>query len=373
MKFFKEEKIIYENKARTDPFILFQKIRNLKISLSQKIAAAVFVSAFKIGVEVHEIKQIRERDEITIHIDKDGNREYQHSDEQTTQYLDYLTGKKVHRAFLKRMMAHQYIIEENISSYRDMDQSEIDSLAYLDYQRYIQRYKELYEVNCEIEKNLLRFIKDEEKRGLKSELLLEDLKKTRHLKDSIKKELVKMEEIGFKNFIDEELEELNTVITDGFNRDYYEFIWRLEKENGKPRIRSVVEQQQSKRTPYRAYYHSRNNTMHVIDPIFLSLGEEDSDFFAELAHAQQFVSGPYHKILLKKIHDVIDDYKILKRVLMDTSETNLEEKRFIHQLEEYDDPSTIEYEAHKIIEKIFRKQKDSILHIKKEFNLKKDE
>ncbi len=126
------------------------------------------------------------------------------------------------------------------------------------------------------------------------------------------------------------------------NAEIYNELWQLEKESGAPQVRintSFAAFAQSKEGGPRAHYSSLTHTIYLNTPF---VGCELDEFFGEMAHAEQFTpnSTARYSNMGRGVWDLL---RVAMRARLNPA----------HLVEEYNktyqQPGTIEYEAHGVI------------------------
>lgn len=140
------------------------------------------------------------------------------------------------------------------------------------------------------------------------------------------------------------------------NDELYQALWNIERETGNPRI--VMDMDESKADQgrsFRASYNRESNTMHIYYPplkadVAQSRSEAIGAMVAESSHAQQF-----HGSFVGHIKNSIREERDVADV---TNRAAVEHKSFddAYDEREYDTPGTIENEAHTVIEPELKKQ-----------------
>ncbi len=317
---------------------------------------------FQLKKESGKAKKVRELYKVEIINEKNGEKRYVHSDKETTYYIEFVTGKEIHREFLKKIMALEYIKIEEIRNEKTLTEKEIDLYA----RRYFliekeaneEKIKKIEEIFQKIksEKNILTIIKTIKNEFPEIEF---EEKETKDIIQKLKELQIELKERrknykNFDTFFENyflSFQELFRSLDNKKNKIIYESIWELEIKNGSPRIRSSIEYQYDPINPYRAYYDISNNTIYLSENLIIS-----DEYFAELAHAQQFASGSIIKNAFNRINKKIDYLVTKMKVKFDKSSKNLEEKYYYHQLDEYENPFSVENRAHKEIEKNLKKE-----------------
>ena len=136
-----------------------------------------------------------------------------------------------------------------------------------------------------------------------------------------------------------------------FNQKEYQKIWELEKENGSPKVRFVLDQHRRTNRPYWAYYHFLSNTIYM-NFFSYSIGEEGvagkeraryDNYLPEILHAGQYGNDP--------IGSAISISESASRVsffwLRDVFDGNGSEGWITHYKSEYHRPRTLEWTIHR--------------------------
>lgn len=131
-----------------------------------------------------------------------------------------------------------------------------------------------------------------------------------------------------------------------FDEDLYSALWKLEQECGNPKVRFMFEgkTQRYSASFERSFYSAKSNT------IFIDVGsneETTEDFIAELSHAKQFDENPISSLLLGARDNLQVQIKASSQGL------SFDE---VYDQTMYDQPGTIEYQAHQEIEPELKKK-----------------
>jgi hypothetical protein len=126
-------------------------------------------------------------------------------------------------------------------------------------------------------------------------------------------------------------------------------IWEMEKEAGAPKVRAIEFTPKAKdylsETPNRAaFYDPNTNTVYI--SLFAESHNKLDLLFSEYAHSQQYTAKPT-KNILKGMRD-----ERLTRNMVEAIGLSYDQA----QDYEYNDPTTVEYEAHKIIEPSLKRE-----------------
>lgn len=170
-----------------------------------------------------------------------------------------------------------------------------------------------------------------------------DAKKDKLPETSIKKKVQIAEELSSSGYLEDEKLIKASMIDPSpkvFDEDLYSALWKLEQECGNPKVRFMFEgkTQRYSGSAGRSFYSAMSNT------IFIDVGSNEQTtkaFIAELSHAKQFDENPINSLVVSIKDDI--------HVQMEASKKNLS-FREVYDQTMYDQPGTIEYQAHQEIE-----------------------
>ncbi len=143
----------------------------------------------------------------------------------------------------------------------------------------------------------------------------------------------------------------NILESGGFDPELYAALWKLEQEYGNPKIKLISGRDFDVDT--RAYYNNRNNIMYLnID----SMDTIENQYIAELSHAKQYDRNPVHFMLREY-------YAVLKTEVRHLSSKKPGSHQSKYDLL-YNEPGSIEYEAHRIIEPKLKSELETLTPIR---------
>jgi len=152
------------------------------------------------------------------------------------------------------------------------------------------------------------------------------------------------------------LKEFDTILSGAvYLEGLYSIIWEQEKRSGSPYVRwSVTENTANIGDVHNgAFYEADTHTMYI-KPEALTCSNITDQYVAEVSHALQYTEKPVRN-LLRNICDNFTALVIARQTGMDT--------RDVRNLILYDEPGTVEYEAHKIIEPVLQAEVDKARNI----------
>jgi hypothetical protein len=141
-----------------------------------------------------------------------------------------------------------------------------------------------------------------------------------------------------------------------FDPELYDVLWKLSKECGSPKVNFKLLDKKS----IFGFYGTGNNFYDPLtNTIFINIGDNESTidaYLSELSHGKQFNEKPVTsnllsaRDLLKSIKDGVLDKGNFVTPKVDTIVRRIDISIQNKYNSLYDDPETVEYEAHKIIE-----------------------
>ncbi len=134
---------------------------------------------------------------------------------------------------------------------------------------------------------------------------------------------------------------------DKFDPELYNALWQLLMECGNPKVRFSLDQKTN--TDGRSFYDSKTNTIYICSR--KNNNEYIDHYITELAHANQFSKNPIYSTFL----DLRDLFNIQREVVfgggidIDVYEDS-EVRAEMSQKKLYEQPGTLEHDAHSVIE-----------------------
>ncbi len=239
----------------------------------------------------------RPRHPVEKNVDSKGEVTYKHVDKETTQILDYLSGKselprEIRLKFFREEMAKRTELENKIpKDYNEYDEDQLRSFLGQEF------------LNA----------------------------KTPHARQIAETILDK----GDLNWLDSFVSSKSN-----FDPKLYQNLWEIEQEVGNPKIRWGFTDNKGE---YRGHF-SPDNTIYIDPPV--DLGDPSDVFVAEAAHAKQVRTKPFSSSV-----------KFVKDMVRTVFTAIRENKSLVAaQKELYSIPGTLEHEAHNVIEPELKKK-----------------
>lgn len=150
---------------------------------------------------------------------------------------------------------------------------------------------------------------------------------------------------------------------EAYDPELYKALWKLEQECGNPKVKFRLG---SKKNFFSLYNTGRNFYNPYTNTVFLNVGDNEEtvdNYVAELSHGKQFGENPVSSNLsaVKGILKAVKNGVFEEQTTPDQTETNQKYGSIDSNYETlYDEPGTLEYEAHKVIEPKLRAELETL-------------